>query len=71
MAEIPDRQRFRAAAARARFGMRAKQRHIGTSPLDPIVEDAAGRLKSERRDIRKISTRPPDLVPVPGELWKK
>ncbi|MBZ9917698.1 amylo-alpha-1,6-glucosidase, partial [Mesorhizobium sp. BR1-1-7] len=30
MADVPDRDRFRAAAARARFGMRAKRRHGAT-----------------------------------------
>ncbi|TGQ78836.1 amylo-alpha-1,6-glucosidase, partial [Mesorhizobium sp. M8A.F.Ca.ET.208.01.1.1] len=30
VADTPDRDRFRAAAARARFGMRAKRRHGAT-----------------------------------------
>jgi len=43
----------------------------GPNPVEVEVEDAAGRSKSERRDIRKVATRPPDLTTVPVELWHK
>jgi len=43
----------------------------GANPVEVEVEDAAGRTKRERGDIRKIPTRPPRLAPVPTELWKK
>jgi len=45
--------------------------HTGPNPVEVEVEDAAGRSKSERREIKKIATRPPDLTAVPVELWKK
>jgi len=45
--------------------------HTGPNPVEVEVEDVAGRSKSERREIKKIATRPPDLSPVPVELWKK
>ena len=43
----------------------------GPNPVEVQVEDVAGRAKSERREIKKIATRPPDLTTVPVELWKK
>lgn len=45
--------------------------HTGPNPIEVEVEDAAGRLKREHRDIKKVATRPPDLATVPVELWKK
>ena len=44
---------------------------VGQNPIEVEVEDVAGRIKREQRDVRKISTLPPELVPVPAELWKK
>ena len=45
--------------------------HTGPNPIEVEVDDAAGRSKRERREIKKIATRPPDLTTVPVELWKK
>lgn len=45
--------------------------HTGPNPVEVEVDDAAGRSKRERREIRKIATHPPDLTAVPVELWKK
>jgi len=45
--------------------------HAGPNPIEVEVEDIAGRSKSERREIKKLATRPPDLTTVPVELWKK
>lgn len=44
---------------------------VGPNPIRVDVEDPSGRSRSERRDIRKISTKGPDLAPVPTDLWKK
>jgi len=60
-ASTDDAGRFTASIA-----MRA-----GPNPIEVVVEDAAGRSKTERREIKKIATRPPDLTTVPVELWKK
>jgi hypothetical protein len=43
----------------------------GPNLVEVEVEDASGRSKRERRDIKKVATRPPDLAPVPVELWRK
>lgn len=43
----------------------------GPNPIEVEVEDAAGRSKRERREIKRVATRPPDLAPVPVKLWQK
>jgi hypothetical protein len=44
---------------------------VGQNPIEVDVEDLAGRFKTERREIRKIPTKGPELAPVPTELWKQ
>lgn len=44
---------------------------VGTNPIEIEVEDISGRSKREIREVRRIPTRPPELAPVPTELWKK
>jgi hypothetical protein len=41
----------------------------GPNAVDVEAEDAVGRLKHERREVHKVATTDPDLVPVPKELW--
>jgi len=43
--------------------------HDGANPVVVEVEDISGRVKAEKREIRKIPTRPPDLEPIKTELW--
>jgi hypothetical protein len=43
----------------------------GPNQIDVEAEDAVGRLRRERREIKKLTTREPDLVPVTKELWDK
>lgn len=43
----------------------------GVNPVEVEVEDIAGRLKREARDIRKVPSRPPPLSPEPTDLWKQ
>ena len=43
----------------------------GSNPVEVEVEDIAGRLKRENREIRKVSTKAPELAPVPAQLWQK
>lgn len=45
--------------------------HTGGNPIEVAAEDAAGRSKVEKREIRRVPRRAPELVPVPTELWKK
>ena len=45
--------------------------HVGENPIEIEVEDISGRFKRENREVRKIPTKPPELAPVPTELWKK
>jgi hypothetical protein len=44
---------------------------VGQNPIEVEVEDVSGRLKTERREIRKIPTKGPELAPVPTKLWKQ
>jgi hypothetical protein len=44
---------------------------VGGNGIEVEAEDAAGRTKIDRRDIRKISTKAPELRPVKTELWNK
>jgi len=44
---------------------------VGQNPIEVEVEDSSGRSRMERRDIRKIPTKAPELAPVPTELWKQ
>jgi len=44
---------------------------VGQNPVEVEVEDITGRTRREERDVRRISILPPELVPVPAELWKK
>ena len=41
----------------------------GPNQIDVEAEDAVGRLKREHREIKKMTTREPELVPVTKELW--
>jgi predicted nucleotidyltransferase len=43
--------------------------HDGTNPVEVEVEDISGRIRVEKRDVRKIPTRPPELEPIKTELW--
>jgi hypothetical protein len=43
----------------------------GPNPIDVEAEDAVGRLKHERREVRKLASSDPDLVPLAKELWTK
>lgn len=44
---------------------------IGPNPITVEVEDALGRSKKETREVKKLTTRPPELTPVHVELWQK
>jgi hypothetical protein len=44
---------------------------VGQNPIEVEVEDSSGRSRSERREIRKIPTKAPELSPVPKELWNQ
>jgi uncharacterized protein YfaP (DUF2135 family) len=44
---------------------------VGGNGIEVEAEDAAGRTKVDRRDIRKLSTRAPELRQVKTELWNK
>lgn len=44
---------------------------VGGNPVEVEAEDAAGRSKVERREIRKIPTKAPVLRPVKTELWNQ
>ena len=41
----------------------------GPNSVDVEAEDAVGRLKHDRREVRKVATTDPDLVPMAKELW--
>jgi hypothetical protein len=43
----------------------------GPNPVEVEVEDASGRSKRERREISRITTRPPELTPIPVQLWQR
>jgi len=43
--------------------------HNGPNPIEVEVDDTVGRSKHERREITKVSTAAPGLVPVPSQLW--
>ena len=43
----------------------------GPNPVEVEVEDASGRSKRERREISRITTRPPELTPIPVKLWQR
>jgi hypothetical protein len=53
-----------------RFGATVPLRD-GNNAVEVEVEDAAGRVKRDKRDIRKVSLKPPDLQAEPTELWKQ
>jgi hypothetical protein len=44
---------------------------VGGNSVEVEAEDAAGRSKVERREIRKIPTKAPLLSPVKTELWNQ
>lgn len=52
-----------------RFAVNVPVRN-GTNPVTVEVEDISGRVRAEKREVRKIPTRPPDLEPVKTELWE-
>jgi len=41
----------------------------GTNPVEVEVEDISGRVRVEKKDLRKIPSQPPRLEPVKTELW--
>ncbi|MEP6653848.1 MAG: hypothetical protein ABJA82_10835 [Myxococcales bacterium] len=44
---------------------------VGANPIEVEAEDVSGRIKRDRAEVHKISTKPPGLAPVPTELWHK
>jgi hypothetical protein len=44
---------------------------VGANALNVEVEDVSGRSRSEQKEVHRISTRPPNLAPVPTELWNQ
>ncbi|MES1157470.1 MAG: hypothetical protein ABUL67_00095 [Haliangium ochraceum] len=61
LADVDDNGRFSASVAVK----------VGQNPIEVEVEDLSGRSRSERREIRKIPTKAPDLAPVKTDLWKQ
>jgi len=45
--------------------------HDGPNPVDVEAEDAVGRLRRERREVRKVATTDPELIPTAKELWPR
>jgi hypothetical protein len=43
----------------------------GSNAIEVEVEDLAGRTRQERRDVRRIPTRPPNLSAEPAKLWNR
>jgi hypothetical protein len=44
---------------------------VGANAVEVEAEDVSGRIKRDRAEVHKIPTKPPELAPVPTELWHK